>query len=102
MVKTLHISDNEQSKSNKLTKEYESDSTTDSIKEEPAEIITKIDKPKKPRSEKQIEAFKIASGKRKDNLDKIKEIKKIEAAKLLMNVSKTFEEKIKEKPKNLK
>ena len=48
------------------------------------ETNTPLTKPKKPRSEKQIEAFKNAMQKRAENIAKKKEDKLIQSAKLLI------------------
>ena len=52
--------------------------------EDTEESNTPLTKPKKPRSEKQIEAFKIAMQKRAESVAKKKEDKLIQSAKLLI------------------
>ena len=53
--------------------------------EDDIEINTPLSKPKKPRSEKQIMAFEIAKQKRAANIEKKKEEKMVESAKLILS-----------------
>lgn len=69
----VHVLDNEENVS--LTKNEDSDSSI--------EVVKQV-KEKKPRSEKQIEAFRKTQENRKKNIELKKENNKIEAAKLLM------------------
>ena len=57
-------------------------------KEEKQEVELTTDTPllkqKKPRTQKQIEAFEVSRQKRSENIAKAKELKKIEASKILL------------------
>jgi hypothetical protein len=91
--KPLEISENEKPK---ITLSDSEESKSEKSEELPIEKLTKKGKPKKPRSEKQWEAFKITQEKRRANIEKRNKEKKLELAKAL------FEEQIKEKPSNKK
>ena len=62
------------------------------------EKIVPLEKPKKPRSEKQIEQFKKIAEKRKENVEKKKLEKKIEASKLLLEHDVKLNDKKKKEP----
>ena len=59
------------------------------------------EKVKKPRSEKQLEAFKIASLKRAENIEKKKLEKKIEASKILLEHDISIKQKLPKTEKEL-
>ena len=88
MLHTLHKEDNDtpltKKKNNKKSEVIDDDSTIESVEVTPPKIEV-VAKTKKPRSEKQIEAFKNAQINRQKNIQLKKESQKVEAAKLLLN-----------------
>jgi hypothetical protein len=84
-----HVLDMQDKEDGKLTKNEDSDDSS-------IEEVKTIAKEKKPRSEKQIEAFKKTQENRKKNIELKKDAKKLDAAKLLMQ-----EKPIEKKPKKV-
>jgi hypothetical protein len=92
MAKSLHMYDNEDKEKTPLTKgkskkyiqsDTESETEPD-IEPEEVKPVIKEEKVKKPRSEKQIQAFVNAQEKRKANIELKKQEKKVEASKIIL------------------
>lgn len=96
--------DNENLENLPLVKEKKKKIKQDEIKQ-PEEVKMPPIKEKRPRSAKQLEQFEIIKQKRAESIAKAKELKKVEAAKLLLEVeNKTIKpvkkQEVKEEPES--